>query len=282
MVLDLRNSLSDEDIAISLGFGIQSTIIVYIAIVSGCLSASNNPSTSAGNVGSSHEKLEREHQSFKRRGTLVGQNHGHDSPKWTLQRFNHLFLGWSNAHDTEFQPVFLLARGSNKIKWIRKSEAWREDPSFRKLMEINPLWWFFKIFLSALALVVLPTGSGVFVAYWTPPRGVGCRSLSFLLYALCQTVITGVAVMRCANEENEWQPSLRRWSSGWRFKVISTPFWFLSLFSAIGGTILQIVGVFKNCFCKTTLGYWLQGLDKTNPSINLATDTADARISSEA
>jgi len=282
MVLDLRNSLSDEDTAISLGFGIEWMIIVHVAIVSGCLLASNNPSTSAGIVRSSHEELEHEHQSLKRRATLVGQRHDHEPPTWTLERFNHLFLGWSNAYDTEFQPVSLWARGSNKMKWIRKSEAWREDPSFRKLMEITPLGWCFKIFLPAWALVVLPSGSGGFVAYWTPPRGVGCRSLSFLLYAPCQTVITGVAVVRCANEDNEWQPSLQRWSSGWRFKVVSAPFWFLSLFSAIGGTILQIVGVFKNCFCKTTLEYWLRGLEKTNPSIDLATDTADARTSSEA
>jgi hypothetical protein len=148
------------------------------------------------------------------------------------------------------------------MKWIRKSEAWQEDVYFRRLMEITPLGWFFKIFLPALALVVLPPGSGGFVAYWTPPRGVGCRSLGFLLYALCQTVITAVAVMRCTNEDNEWQPSLQRWSSGWRFKAISTPFWFLSLFSAIGGTILQIVGVFENCFCKTVAQYWLRWPEK--------------------
>jgi hypothetical protein len=251
-VLSLQNSLSDEDTAISLGFGIEWMIIVHVAIISGCLLASNNPSTSAGIVGSSHEELEHEHRSLQRRGTLVSQNHGDVYPKWTWERFNHLVLGWSDTYETEFQPVSLWERGSNKMKWIRKSEAWREDPAFRKLMEITPWGWFFKMFLPALALVVLPPGSGGIVAYWTPPRGVGCRSLSFLLYALCQTVVTGIAVMRCANEDNEWQPSLKEWSSGWRFKALSAPFWFFSFVSAIGGTSLQIAGVFRNCFCKTT------------------------------
>ncbi|PMD34068.1 hypothetical protein L207DRAFT_517297 [Hyaloscypha variabilis F] len=59
-VLDLRSSLSNEDTAISLGFGIEWMIIVHVAIVSGCLLASNNPSTSAGIVGSGHEGLEHE------------------------------------------------------------------------------------------------------------------------------------------------------------------------------------------------------------------------------
>jgi hypothetical protein len=57
------------------------------------------------------------HKKLKRRPTLVGQIYGHESPKWSLERFNHLFLGWSDAYDTEFQPVSLWARGSNKMKW---------------------------------------------------------------------------------------------------------------------------------------------------------------------
>jgi hypothetical protein len=257
-------------------------IIVHVAIISGCLLASNNPSTSAGIVGSGHEELEHEHRKLQRRATFVDHNHGLESPGWTWERFAHSVLGWSDAYETEFQPVSLWERGSNKMKWIKKSEAWKQDPDFRRLMEVTPLGWFFKIFLPALALVVLPPGSGGVVAYWTPPRGVGCRSLSFLLYALCQIVITGIAVMRCANEDNEWQPSLQEWSSGWRFKALSAPFWLLSLLSAIGGTFLQIVGVFRNCFCKTTMDHWLKGLAKRNPRINLATDTDDARTSSNA
>ena len=46
-ILDLRNNPSSQDAAISLGFGIEWMIIVHVAIISGCLLASNNPSTSA-------------------------------------------------------------------------------------------------------------------------------------------------------------------------------------------------------------------------------------------
>lgn len=179
-ILDLRSSLSDEDSALSLGFGIEWMIIVHVAIVSGCLLASNNPSTAAGIVGSGHEQLEHGHRKLQRKATLMGQQHGHESPKWTWERFNHLILGWSDTYETEFQPVSLWERGSNKMKWIRKSEAWRKDAAFRKLMEITPAGWFLKIFLPSLALVVLPPASGGIVAYFTPPAGLGCRSLSFL------------------------------------------------------------------------------------------------------
>jgi hypothetical protein len=50
-ILDLRTDPSSQDAAISLGFGIEWIIIVHVAIVSGCLLASNNPSTSSGIVG---------------------------------------------------------------------------------------------------------------------------------------------------------------------------------------------------------------------------------------
>lgn len=202
-VLNLQSSLSDEDTAISLGFAIEWMIIVHVSIISRCLLASNNPSTCAGIVVSSHEELEHEHRHLQRRATLAGQGYGHESPKWTWERFSHIVLGWSDTFETEFQLVSLWERGSNKMKWIRKSEAWREDPAFRRLMEITPWGWFLKIFVPALVLVVLPPGSGGFVAYWTPTRGVGCRCTNFLAYALCQIVITGIAVMRCANEDNE-------------------------------------------------------------------------------
>ena len=102
-------------------------IIVHVAIVSECLLASNNPSTSAGIMGSSHEELGHEHRDLQRRATLASQGYGHDSPKWTWERFSHIVLGWSNTFETEFSPVSLLARGSNKMKCIRKFEVWRES-----------------------------------------------------------------------------------------------------------------------------------------------------------
>jgi hypothetical protein len=52
--------------------------IVHVAIISGCLPASNNPSTSAGIVGSSHEELGHEHRVLQRRATLASQGYGHD------------------------------------------------------------------------------------------------------------------------------------------------------------------------------------------------------------
>jgi len=276
-ILDILNSPSSEDSALALSFGLQWMIIVHVAIVSGCLLASNNPNTSAGIVGSGHRALQQGPQNLQRRATLAGHTL---APEWTWKRFNHLIFGWSNIHETEYQPVSLWARGSNKMEWIKQTEAWREDPAFRQAIRITWLEWQFKILMPALALSVLPPASGGIVAYLTPPQGVGCRNLVLLIYAVSQAIITAIASMRGSVEHNEWSPFLHKLFTGWCSKVLSVLFWFGALISAIGGTTLQVIGVFRNCFCKTTFYYWWHDINKTNPSLDLASDTEDARISS--
>jgi hypothetical protein len=61
-ILDLKNDLSDEDAAFSLSFGMEWMIIVHVAIVSGCLLASNNLNPSLAIVGGDHEALRRPRQ----------------------------------------------------------------------------------------------------------------------------------------------------------------------------------------------------------------------------
>jgi hypothetical protein len=83
-------------------------IIVHVAIISGCLLASNNPSTSSGIVGSENEALEGEDpQQQSKCGEWISHN----------------ILGWSNAYDTEFQPVSLWSRGNNKLSWIKNIKS---------------------------------------------------------------------------------------------------------------------------------------------------------------
>jgi hypothetical protein len=258
-ILDLRNNPSSQDAAISLGFGIEWMIIVHVAIVSGCLLASNNPSTSSGIVESDHEALEESRRNPNLQRAASGRSNlrpGEDpqqeperrSRKW----FSHKILGWSDAYDTKFQPVSLWSRGSNKLLWIQKSKAWK-NKDFEKLMEITWLGWIIKVFFPALLLIVLPPATGGVVAYFTPPRGLGCRSLSFIVYAFCQIMVTIIATIHCAvdNGEKDYQKrtSFQKIFTGRGFKIISAPFWFGSLIAAVGGTTMQIVGVYRNCIC---------------------------------
>ena len=51
-----------------------------------------------------------------------------------------------------------------------------------------------------------------------------------------------------------------------------------SLFTAVGGTLMQVIGVYRTCFCYVNAQWWLH-LD-ASPGVNLASDTAAARLSS--
>lgn len=288
-ILDLQTNPSSQDAAISLGFGIEWMIIVHVAIVSGCLLASNNPSTSSGIVGSDHEALEESRKHYlprisSDRATLrppQGPEETSDrrSRQWTV----HKILGWSDAYDTKFQPVSLWSRGSNKRLWIEKSKASANDADFRKLMKINGWGWAFKVFFPALMLIAIPPATGGVVAYFTPPRGLGCRSLSFIVYASCQLAVTIIATVRCAvddgEKDDERKSIAQKLFTGMGFKIISAPFWFGSFISAIGGTTMQITGVFRNCICYSDARTWYN-INNINPAVDLASDTLDARNSS--
>lgn len=119
-ILDLRSDPSNENAAFALDFGMGWMIMVNIAIVSGCLLAANNPSTAAGVVGCDYEALQAKSNSHHRvpstDSRLRCDNRMSSSETRDWKDIKHLLLGWSNAYETEFQPVGLWARGRCKMK----------------------------------------------------------------------------------------------------------------------------------------------------------------------
>lgn len=288
-ILDLFNDRSSEAAAISLGFGIEWMIIVHVAMVSGCLLASNNPSTSSGIVGSSHKGLKSQSRMALRQSPTLplrvpsglGKTRRKRKGSLTWERFATKILGWSNSYDTEFQPVSLWDRGTNKMRWVENCDAFKKDMRFREIVEINFWGWVFKVYVPCLLLIVLPPATGGVVAYFTPPKGIACRSLSFIVYAACQVVLVTIATIHAALDDNrcEGKTILRKIFTGYGLVIISSLFWFGSLISAVGGTVMQIIGVYNNCICYAGANSWWN-IWRVHPTIQLATDTANARQAS--
>lgn len=303
-IIDLESDPSNLDSAISLAFGVEWMIIVHVAIISGCLLASNNPSTSTGIVGhnpcpkhlphraSTIPIMKLSNGSFSIKKITVTEKISKQFPVQPVEEEKVSFfklafldqagiiLGWSNAYSTKFQPVWMWDRGSNKMEWIKSTHGWTTDNrEFRDSMNFTAWGWFLKICLPALVLVSVPPLAATVVAYETPPIGLSCHSLSFLVYATCQLALALLSIVKNALEsQKETASGSAGILYGWKFWAWSSPFLFGSFLAIIGGTVLQLVQAFTTCLCYTSLYYW-SNLDDA-PDINIASDTQDDRDSS--
>jgi hypothetical protein len=257
-IVDLMKNSSDQDAAYSLAFGVEWMIIVHIAIVSGCLITSNNPSPTV-----MHVDLHRREA---------------DSPpaKWSLNVDNRLS-----------QPVYMWERGMNKIVWLDRMSAWvcnghrdSRDPTLGKVVKI-PVWE--SIVFVGLPFTVLtffPSALGAILAWQTPPVGFGCRSLSFVLYGVSQFVLTGLCYLALQRPPTKLDESPILWRSfgcvvGWWCLFLL--FCGCSLFFGIVVPAMHILGLFHQCFCAVTANMWL---DLDNAPVYIPSDTKDARDSS--
>ena len=132
---------------------------------------------------------------------------------------------------------------------------------------------------STFVLIVLPPTAGAWVAWATPPVGPGCRSLSFICYAGCQVVLTAFATIKASTNASDKDHPVTRWIfSGWRFWAVSSLCLLGSLFAIIAGTMMQLMGTYRNCFCYVNAQHWYY-LD--TQTVSIASDTAGQRASSK-
>ncbi|KAF5969752.1 hypothetical protein FBULB1_10072 [Fusarium bulbicola] len=246
-ILDLLGDKSNQDASICLAFGVEWMIVVHVAIVNGFLLASNNPSPATMLIG-------------RRLSTLK-----------PLKR-----VLFPPIYDGILQPVFMWRRGVNKTQWLEKSRAWRRgDEEFMNDVQIKKMEYLGWIILPTIILISLPPAAGAVVAWQTPPRGWGCRSLCFVTYAGFQMVLTPLYFIITRRMK---QKTFIQRVTHWLLVLVFSAMVLLSLFTSIATTLMQIIGVFRNCFCYVNSGMWL---NLTNAIVNVASDTKDRRNSSD-
>ncbi|KAF5650619.1 glycoside hydrolase family 3 [Fusarium sp. NRRL 52700] len=250
-ILDLLGDKSNQDAAISLAFGVEWMIIVHVAIVNGFLLASNNPSPATMLIG-------------RRLSTLK-----------PLKR-----ILFPPIYDGVLQPVFMWCRGVNKMEWLERTRPWRRgDDIFMNDVRIKKREYLGWIIIPTIILISLPPAAGAVVAWQTPPRGWGCRSLCFVTYAGFQMVLTPLyfIISRESSGETKRKTTFQR-VTHWLLVLLFSVMVLLSLFTSIATTLMQIIGVFRNCFCYVNSGMWL---NLNNAIVNVASDTEDRRNSSD-
>jgi hypothetical protein len=172
----LAQNLGDNDTAHSLAFGMWWMAIVHVAIISGCLLASNNPSASTA-VAADSLARQAPHNDFP--------SNPDDNVKLPLKRSTditkpsspkrHVWLGMTPVYeDSPFLPVSLWDRGRMKREWVESTNAWRSQVWFRRRTELSKLR-FSIIPLIAFFLVLVPSLLAGIVSYSTPRVCVSCR-----------------------------------------------------------------------------------------------------------
>lgn len=166
------------------------------------------------------------------------------------------------AYDGRFETVSLWRRGPNKRLWVDEVIDWNESearrtsqpgglhgggPTLRKLLEFgmeDRLWLLFGV----LVLVIVPSALAGATSYNTPRTGLSCRSLNHLAY-LCAQILQMVLW--------GWDTHLHYVSRDKLQKYICWIIQFvvgaITIFISIGGTLMQIIGVYRNCLCSVSL-----------------------------
>ncbi|KAF2794989.1 hypothetical protein K505DRAFT_336444 [Melanomma pulvis-pyrius CBS 109.77] len=251
-IFDASAKRGDNDTAHAVAFGLWYGVVVIVAIVSSSVLGVDNPA--------SLEAVFSENVP-----TNLDPNGPRTSNPLPVRTHTHPY----HFHDSHFHTVWMWKRARVFQEWTKYFPL---DPLIgSKINSVTP-----RIVSGLLAsiLVALPCAGACWISYQTPEIGFGCRSVAHLIYATSQMVLIGA-----------WWTY---YSSGFRIRethhqqrltLTSIPTYAISavavlaaVVSAIGGTIMQLVGVFRNCLCKASLQYLLPK-NRWQGTVNLANDT---------
>jgi hypothetical protein len=135
-----------------------------------------------------------------------------------------------------------------------------------------------------LLIIGVPCGLAIAVSFYTPAIGLSCRSVTVLSYLACQTVLVFLWFFRSSPHLH--QPSKsndigrRRRLVPCLVTILDAIICFIAMGIGIIGTVSQLLGVFRNCICKSGLWYGLPTTkDISEATVLVTTDTEDMRES---
>ncbi len=289
--------LGDNDTAHSMGFGEWWMIIPHVAMVSGCLLAGNNPNTLEA-IFSGVETWEVKSDSkmvtvaqgvkdffLRPYGPVYRSVY---QPVWMWERGRNK-RSWirriqSRYSSTAPQPSAQHLNPSrperNWAAHLRTKYGYATEhvefsaPIPESMPNIGMLDWVW-LLVHAVILNALPFLFAFLTSYYTPPIGLSCRSFTFLLYFLFQIWLSAIWFWdfpseqhfdpwyRIGQKSNKERGDMAGSSSYWirvpSLMTVLTLFGVIgSAFTAIFGTIFQLVGIYRNCKCLMPLSAWGQ------------------------
>lgn len=227
----LYNALGISD---ETAFGVEWTpyavwlmVIINVAVVSGTVLAGNNPSA-ASMVTNSPFRLRDQ------------------SPCVIL----------ADYYEGDLQPVTNYDRGVSKWIRLRQTLAVRNQIWCRETISISKVTWAL-LCLVACFLTLYPGIVAYAITHRLPWPRHGCRTVAYLLYLGCQTILILLALI--ANHGGRLLlSSTRKSPKGWRmaYFLVGGIAASVALIVVFCGSIFQIFGVYNNCWCLTAVKDW--------------------------
>jgi hypothetical protein len=232
-------------------------IIPHVAIISSLLLASNNPSTLEGIVG----RPIVEHPS--------------------------VFKVFALAYPSRYKTEWMWFRGRSKYLWVKKALDSHNRktglPGLSIAATFSVFDWTMVSFFT-LILIAVPVLLAFLISYFTPNVGVSCRSLTFMVYFLTQflqlvlwvwvlktsTICTGGILHSPMRWTKNTKCNAIRCSIWW---TLATIFGIASILTSIGGTVMQLLGVYRNCLCALPIQHW-RSPDEAETYISLGSNRA--------
>ncbi|KAG0126824.1 hypothetical protein HOY82DRAFT_627035 [Tuber indicum] len=176
----------------------------------------------------------------------------------------------------ECNGVPLHKRYQNTRKWVR----WLHDngvhisPPAKGIWRYSIIWlnWYLRhypktMYLAAQLLswgfVLVSCACAAVLSYTTPKVGLGCRSINHIIYA---SIALLNAVTHIAKDSLEKSKHPRTYQVVRIFYGMMV--WVNAVFVLIGGSLLQMTGVFQNCWCRSGIVGW-----NANSTVILSTNT---------
>lgn len=243
-IVEAETRLGDGDTAHALAFGMWWMTISHVAVIASAMLASNNPSALQGLIGTPHARKAAE---------II--NEGVPESLWG--RLTHWLKNidiLERAYDAAYEPTSLWKRGPNKRLWVDKVIEAFDDDRNNGHMSVTEFRYAFKLGFGLRAgiwvniLIILlgaPCALAFATSYTTPVAGLGCRSLTHVVYYATQVIQMMLWSWNVDVTRLNPMSSALRVCHG-----LQGIFGVVSVFAAIGGTIMQILGVYRNCICK--------------------------------
>ena len=194
------------------------------------------------------------------------------------RRARHLF---AFTYDSRYLPVSIWNRGRNKKAWAtRLSLIWKQrlgtnftkpPADFEARIHMNTGDWIWVALLSS-TMIVVPSVLAFLTSFYTPEVGLSCRSMTTLVYMLSQFVLMTLWIFDIETSfvdsgGQEHTPCTRLpWVKAHNCRHCSWlpyvwyPWAFVAFAAAVltsmGGTLMQVMGVFRNCRCSVPMSYW--------------------------